>query len=81
MDFQTNFTYDIDTLNFTINAPTGLSSNIKTNDLINIYPNPTNDVLNIKFLDTEQSSKLQIINSLGQTVKEEEIHFETEKQK
>jgi hypothetical protein len=49
------------------------------NDKLNIYPNPANEIINIEFVTlsgVEASNiKIQIINSLGQIVREEEINF------
>ncbi len=49
------------------------------NDKLNIYPNPANEIINIEFVTLSgvvaSNSKIQIINSLGQIVREEEINF------
>ncbi|MBA2613367.1 MAG: T9SS type A sorting domain-containing protein [Bacteroidetes bacterium] len=73
-EFNYNGTYDIDTLNFTVSAPTDLSSHIRTNHVSNIYPNPINDILNVDIdILSSNNSKLQILNNLGQIVREEKI--------
>ncbi len=61
----------------------GLSDNFLTTNLIKIYPNPASDILKIEFLNAERcpTAKLEIIDNLGQTVKEEEIYFENGKGK
>lgn len=53
----------------------GLNENISMgNDMFKIYPNPTNDILNIDVdILNGNSSKLQILNSLGQILSEEKI--------
>ncbi len=61
----------------------GISDNFLTTDFIKIYPNPAIDVLNIEFMNADLSARLesQILNSLGQVVKEEKIYFENGKAK
>ncbi|MDP1801483.1 MAG: T9SS type A sorting domain-containing protein [Bacteroidota bacterium] len=52
----------------------GVKENTTNNSSIKIYPNPTNDILNIDVdIINGNSSKLQILNSLGQIVREEKI--------
>lgn len=47
----------------------GINQNETDNTKLNIYPNPTNDILNINYtLTTISKSKIQFINSLGQIV-------------
>lgn len=51
------------------------ATSIKQNNLsynLVIYPNPANDILNFEIPKPELFSKIKIVNSLGQLVKEEE---------
>ncbi len=42
-----------------------------SNNILNIFPNPTNDLLNINYtLSTNSKTQIKIINSIGQIVKE-----------
>ncbi len=66
-DFDFNSIYDIDTINFNI-TPTGLLSNIKTNDVFNFFPNPVKDKLQIEFKDVNLLSRLTITNPIGDIV-------------
>ena len=46
------------------------------NDKLKIYPNPANEVINIEFLVfNNEAYKIEVINALGQIIKEEEITF------
>lgn len=46
----------------------------ETSELIHIYPNPVDDFLKIKILDTfNKNTKLEIRNSIGQLVKEQPL--------
>lgn len=67
-EFNYNATYDIDTLNFTVTAPTGLPSNIKTKDVFNVFPNPVKDKLSIEFKEANLLYRLTITNLLGEIV-------------
>lgn len=52
----------------------GVKENSTNNSSIKIYPNPTKDFLNIELdILNNNSTKLQILNSLGQIVSEEKI--------
>jgi len=49
----------------------GIDQNTETLNNLNIYPNPTSDLLNINYTLTKNGKyQIQIINSLGQIVKE-----------
>ncbi len=54
----------------------------EVNQQINIYPNPANDNINIDIsnsLNITENIIINIFNSLGQLIKEEELHFENNK--
>jgi len=49
---------------------------------ISIYPNPVNDILSLQFTNEdfdEKFTKLEIVNSSGQVIREEEINFKNNK--
>lgn len=54
----------------------GIKSKNLENENIVLYPNPANDILNIEFVtsisEAFRDGRLQILNSLGQVIKEEE---------
>lgn len=55
---------------------TGLKGNNLGNNVFETYPNPANDKLNIQFaFDKSEITKIQIINSAGQVIKEEELNY------
>ena len=57
---------------------TGLVENNFGNNIFETYPNPVNDKLNIKFSSNEKEiTKLQIINCVGQVVKEIDLENDT----
>jgi len=59
----------------TIEYVTSISSQSNTNDSWNVYPNPSNGVLYIVNSSLlKETSQIQIINSIGQTVLEETIN-------
>ncbi len=49
---------------------TGISDNLLTNP-INVYPNPTSDLLNIEIEGETGITNLEIINSIGQIIHKE----------
>lgn len=59
----------IDTIN-TDTVPTTIAQPININNIINCYPNPCNDELNIKLnLNNDETISISVLNQLGQTVK------------
>lgn len=64
-------------------ATVGLDERVKGNDRIEIYPNPANDVLNVEQLSEYkfgiENCRVQLLNSMGQIVREEELEFAGEK--
>ena len=76
-DPATNCTGTI-TCGIIINNGTGIFDNYLDEVRINTFPNPTQDELSISFNfeDAEiQSGKVQILNNIGQIIREEEISF------
>ncbi len=58
----------------TVNCtPTGLNQNKPDNNFFEIYPNPANDILNIKLSMGETETRIEILNCFGQIVKTENI--------
>jgi len=58
----------------TIETITGIKSSFNTNDDWNVYPNPSTGVLYIvNSSAVKETSQIQVINSIGQTVLEETI--------
>jgi hypothetical protein len=58
-----------------VSACTGIGKLNATSYLLNIYPNPANDVLNIvTSLNAGELVSIQIINNLGQVLYQSEIH-------
>jgi hypothetical protein len=51
---------------------TGISSNI-ANNIIDVYPNPTSDLVNV-YVDKFENTSLQIVNIKGQVVLEQNIN-------
>ncbi len=52
------------------------------NNYLKIYPNPANEILNVDFVTLSRldaTYKIEIINALGQVIKEEEITFKDNK--
>ena len=53
------------------------------NKVITIYPNPTNSVINVEFVTLSgveaDKYKIEILNSLGQVIREEEVTFKENK--
>jgi hypothetical protein len=58
--------------------PLGLNDLESLRNSIGVYPNPANDVLNFEFRESKliKRIRIQIINSVGQVIKEEEIRDE-----
>ena len=60
----------------------GVKENSINNSSKKIYPNPAKDFLNIDVdILNDNNAKLQILNSLGQIIREEEMYFENGKSK
>jgi hypothetical protein len=55
---------------FEIFNPIALSCVVKANDVITIYPNPADNVLNVRMdIDSNDRGVINVYNSLGQIVK------------
>ncbi len=65
----------VDNVNVTQPQPTNVRSQSFESSVVNVYPNPASDILNISYsLQTnEQLIKARILNNLGQIIKEEEL--------
>lgn len=50
---------------------TSLYENMNSLDNVNIFPNPSNEILNINFKNSKRISQIEILNCLGQVVKAE----------
>src|SRR5210317_881026 len=57
----------------TSSRPDDLNGDLFEHDEIKIYPNPTTDILNIKFIETGLSTRYRIMNILGKMVRNGEI--------
>ena len=72
-------TYSCSSLSFpTINCiPNAIQESIQNNNIFTVYPNPADDILHISVnLDLEKEfTKIEILNNLGQIIREEEILF------
>jgi hypothetical protein len=57
-----------------------LKENIINNLSINLYPNPANELVNVKCetLNDNEIYKIEIYNSIGQIIKEEEVTFKNQ---
>lgn len=64
-----------------VSSCTGINSFDNNKDLkFYIYPNPANEVINIEFLAfNNEAYTIEILNSLGQVIREEEIIFKDNK--
>jgi len=61
---------EITSLTLGANAPLSLEVNTKTKYAVNIYPNPTNNLLNISFIDFKENYlKIIITDSNGRVIK------------
>ena len=70
-EFNTGFCSDTDTLFIYVGNPTGMDI-VNGLSTITTYPNPVNDVLNIKMGDVDVS-EIQIVNYLGQVIYQNSI--------
>ncbi|HLN71960.1 MAG TPA: T9SS type A sorting domain-containing protein [Prolixibacteraceae bacterium] len=62
------------TTSFTITQfPTGTSASLKTGDIINLFPNPTTGLVNIRLAEGRKIQKITIYNLIGQVKYEESI--------
>lgn len=53
--------------------PVLIDENVKTNQLVNVYPNPSDDILNIELLSKTDISYIEIINIQGLIIKRQRI--------
>lgn len=61
--------YDIFLVKFFDSGSTAINMNDESNSLINLFPNPTSNSLNLSLFTSESKNQnIEIINSLGQTV-------------
>ena len=66
-----NQRYLVDSISFNVSSATGLSE--YENPSINIYPNPSNDLLNLEGLNKTDFETIEIINLQGQLIRQEEV--------